>query len=775
MTPMQPTTIRFHRSMYITLGLACACLGYAESQFLPEINVFVAVVGVLLAVAYALEGRWALSIKAANVLGCVIGAIAAVWVTYQLVRPYGALIDQLPSPTWLLPYLGPLLMILIPAKLFRPKHIGDFWALQGIGLIAVSLACALTADPLFGALLLAYLISGIWSLTLFYYYRQQPAGAARSAAAPRALPQAGRWSAAAITVALALFLLTPRLTEARWELASHGARLQTGVDDNRPSIDLNRSGTLAVNREKAFEVRAFTQDVPDPPPKLDLDPGQRWRQVWFDYYEAGRWDSRPYADFRLGLRGGPPGWGVRGLEGPREQPAKLPDLGPGQFYLQFRTRGGPRPKAEPYEAYGPGGERLMTIVSVSAHGRRFSWSVSPQGDMSPPAFMGGGATVYEQVVKPADEPGVSGPVTADDNYLEHLRNCHAVPALRNWTLVLFRRLVTAGRLPAALELDEAGRVAPQHYEVVCRAFEQHLAQSGEFKYTLNLTRMDTHLDPIEDFVCNSRKGHCTRFATALALMLRAVGVPSRVVLGYRGFEPAGDGVYDVLQCHAHSWVEALVQRPGANPGETTWRWLTLDPTPTGDDADVAEFSWGQWWEYTRQGMTTFFKNFIIDYDADQQERAKYAVSQSSWWSIAGSAKRLALGPAGDDWGRAALLGACVLASMWGARAGVRRWRSRPAAAPDSSVAFYHRLLAVLRRALGLEPRTGQTPGEFAADAAARLRGAAATVAVAGVPGEAAVLYYRVRFGHRPLAVDERRAVAAQLDRLEAALTPPAGR
>src|SRR5439155_20806279 len=107
-----------------------------------------------------------------------------------------ALIDQLPSATWMLPYLGPLLMILIPAKLFRPKDDGDFWWLQLIGLIAVSLGCALTGDPLFGILLLGYVASGLWSLTLFYYFRQArlagggPAGyplAGRPAVPPRSL------------------------------------------------------------------------------------------------------------------------------------------------------------------------------------------------------------------------------------------------------------------------------------------------------------------------------------------------------------------------------------------------------------------------------------------------------------------------------------------------------------------------------------------------------------------------------------------------------------
>src|SRR5947208_4647382 len=161
----------FHRSVYLTLGMACACLGYAELSFLPEISILSGVVAALLLVAYRMEGHWALSLRAANFLGGVIGIGAIGWVAYQFVRPFGTLLDTLPWPTSLLPYLGPLLMILVPAKLFRPKHDGDFWALHGIGLMAVALGSAMAGDLLFGVLLITYLACAMWSLTLFYLVR----------------------------------------------------------------------------------------------------------------------------------------------------------------------------------------------------------------------------------------------------------------------------------------------------------------------------------------------------------------------------------------------------------------------------------------------------------------------------------------------------------------------------------------------------------------------------------------------------------------------------
>lgn len=80
-------------------------------------------------------------------------------------------------------------------------------------------------------------------------------------------------------------------------------------------------------------------------------------------------------------------------------------------------------------------------------------------------------------------------------------------------------------------------------------------------------------NPLEDFLERSRAGHCEYFASAMALMLRARGVPARVVNGYRlgPWIPEG-GYFRVSQNEAHAWVEY-------------WHeglWWTSDPTPQGD-------------------------------------------------------------------------------------------------------------------------------------------------------------------------------------------------
>ncbi|MBX7103294.1 MAG: hypothetical protein K1X57_04395, partial [Gemmataceae bacterium] len=67
-----PAARRFHRSLYLSLALACVTLGYAEWLFLPDTLAFSIPVTLSLIAAYRIEGRWSLSLQAANFVGAVI-------------------------------------------------------------------------------------------------------------------------------------------------------------------------------------------------------------------------------------------------------------------------------------------------------------------------------------------------------------------------------------------------------------------------------------------------------------------------------------------------------------------------------------------------------------------------------------------------------------------------------------------------------------------------------------------------------------------------------
>src|SRR6516225_2148722 len=84
--PMRFDTV-FRLSIYLTLGLATLCLSSTEELFISAIPYFVIPIEVLLVVAFAVEGRWALTAAASNVIGLVIAASSGIWIACSLLVP----------------------------------------------------------------------------------------------------------------------------------------------------------------------------------------------------------------------------------------------------------------------------------------------------------------------------------------------------------------------------------------------------------------------------------------------------------------------------------------------------------------------------------------------------------------------------------------------------------------------------------------------------------------------------------------------------------------
>ncbi len=96
--------------------------------------------------------------------------------------------------------------------------------------------------------------------------------------------------------------------------------------------------------------------------------------------------------------------------------------------------------------------------------------------------------------------------------------------------------------------------------------------AGDFAYSLTPPRVPGGDEPVLHFLDAARAGHCEYFASALALLSRAVGVPARFVSGFRVYEyNAVGGYYVVRQRDAHAWTEVWLD--GA--------WRTVDATPSG--------------------------------------------------------------------------------------------------------------------------------------------------------------------------------------------------
>src|SRR5262249_55605186 len=153
-------------------------------------------------------------------VGLFLFALLGLWAISQAVRPPTGLMDTLPWPASALPYLAPVLMLLIPAKMLRPKHVGDYWAMHGLGLLAMALACAMASEGAFIFIFVLYAVTFVWSLVTFYTYRElgpELAGTALPGSRWRATRPAILWATIAGSVAIPLFWATPR-SGSQWEL-----------------------------------------------------------------------------------------------------------------------------------------------------------------------------------------------------------------------------------------------------------------------------------------------------------------------------------------------------------------------------------------------------------------------------------------------------------------------------------------------------------------------------------------------------------------------------
>ena len=130
-------------------------------------------------------------------------------------------------------------------------------------------------------------------------------------------------------------------------------------------------------------------------------------------------------------------------------------------------------------------------------------------------------------------------------------------------------------------------------------------------------------NPLQDFLERSQAGHCEYFASAMALMLRARGIPARVVNGYRlgPWIPEG-GYFRVSQNEAHSWVEYWSEG----------RWFTSDPTPTSSSLASAGASnmgvLGRWLDTLRFRWDRYVVRFS---DQDQLGGLSWLQTQLQGW------------------------------------------------------------------------------------------------------------------------------------------------
>jgi transglutaminase-like putative cysteine protease len=144
-----------------------------------------------------------------------------------------------------------------------------------------------------------------------------------------------------------------------------------------------------------------------------------------------------------------------------------------------------------------------------------------------------------------------------------------LPAVLTSTAGLDEYLILPESLPSRVRELALQVTAPglNMYDKVKR-LEQYLANTYPYTTTPDLSKGQSK-DFVDRFLFEMKEGYCDYFSTAMAVMLRSIGVPSRWVKGFAPGEATADGEYLVRNSDAHSWVE--VYFPG-------YGWLPFEPT-----------------------------------------------------------------------------------------------------------------------------------------------------------------------------------------------------
>jgi transglutaminase-like putative cysteine protease len=173
-----------------------------------------------------------------------------------------------------------------------------------------------------------------------------------------------------------------------------------------------------------------------------------------------------------------------------------------------------------------------------------------------------------------DQTFVDGGLDAGDEYT--FRSRFVVPTAEELDQVQDLSPMQYGRwteLPDDLD-PRLGQIAREWTADATSAYDKVLAIQHHF-HSVGFT-YSTHVDVADDadalvtFLTQTKTGFCQQYASAMAVLVRELGLPARIAVGYRAGTIQDDGTYLVQSTDAHAWVEVFFEGYG---------WLSFEPTP----------------------------------------------------------------------------------------------------------------------------------------------------------------------------------------------------
>ena len=519
------------------------------------------------------------------------------------------------------------LFLLTGLRLALPRERTQRRQLLLMGFLLFLTSAVSTTDPVFLAWALAWLLAA--TAALLQQSWEASAALRRGPGQPPPLRRTPLWALGALAFGSAFFVVLPRVSLGLRPVPFLGLSSAFGRAGLSDRLDLAGQGPIQPNPEVVLRI------VPPRGSGPDGDP--RWTQglgllkgVVLESVHGARWEvseSTPEAP----------------IPAPMEELRPAGDVRHAEFSLS------PTPRGILPLPYGLTGIQGAPVPLRRGLGGSLRWRYpTPRALPLQVAWRPALGLVPEPRLSPRRYELLTRLEPEDD-------------AARRWSLRLAPQILAAPELARTLETALRG-----------------------WRYTLD-NPSGRAANPLEDFLDRTQAGHCEYFASAMAFMLRARGVPARVVNGYRlGPWIAEGGYFRVSQDQAHSWVEYWDQ--GA--------WQVADPTPPAPLTDAAGGSGlgvlSRWADILRYRWDRYVVRFS---DQDQQAGFGWLRDRISGWSW--------------TWTRpgrgtlAILAGILALWGIWRTRA---LWRPR-ALGPDRIRAL-RPLLRRLRRTV--PPLAGET-------------------------------------------------------------------
>ena len=648
-------------------------------------------------------------------------AAPVVW-NALLIGAFGLfLVDLTTISRELLPAGIHFLIILLNVKLITLQDRRDYRHLYAISLMAVLASAALTTDLWYVSVFVLYVLAAVWSLLLYHLTGRTTVTPPLSASGPPAAPAAslritGRffWLTNGIAVStfaltLLIFFLLPRISIGILQKPRGEGLRTTGFSER---VDLGMIGSVKEDPQIVMRI-----ELPD----QAASSRERFylRGLAYDQYNGRSWSSGSRQRRSLGLvadgifvvRSA----GKRSLSSlsePLRQDILLEALDTSVLFAA--------PFAESLSGEFPGVQvDSMTGLHLPySSTSRMRYSVVSREHRILPSEQSSAALEYPAAIR--------------DRYLQVPTHSDRIAELAH--------SVTRG---AASPYEKATAVL------------QHLLSN--YAYSLEVgTTSSGH--PIDEFLFTRKTGYCEHYATAMVLMLRSIGIPSRLVTGFLATEWNEFGnYYTVRQRDAHAWVEMYYPQSG---------WITMDPTPSNPLALAPSF----WVAFQRFGesLRLHWDRVFIRYSGrdqlaiihslrDGSDSARDALGQ--WTSAVGAAsaqfvrtwaERVQTLHRSIFWALMLVLaiGVTSLILLISDRWPYGRATQRPAARTQQQIVHVYRKMLELSARRGIRITPSTTPTEVSRLVSERWVAAESTVV------RLTTLYCRARFGVGSLSSEE---------------------